>query len=94
MPDFALDPRLEADTLPIADLALCMLRLSKDARFPWLILAPKRVDIVEIIDLVLQLVAPQALELFGDDIDGFLKLFETVPIAFEQAHRERTHRFR
>ena len=27
-------------------------------------------------------------------IDGFLKLFETVPIAFEQAHRERTHRFR
>jgi diadenosine tetraphosphate (Ap4A) HIT family hydrolase len=51
MPDFALDPRLEADTLPVAELALCTVRLAKDARFPWLILAPKRPDIAEIIDL-------------------------------------------
>ena len=51
MPEFALDPRLEADTLPVTDLALSTLRLSKDARFPWLILAPKRPDIAEIIDL-------------------------------------------
>jgi diadenosine tetraphosphate (Ap4A) HIT family hydrolase len=50
MIDFALDPRLEADTLPVTDLALSMLRLSKDARFPWLILVPKRPDIAEIID--------------------------------------------
>jgi diadenosine tetraphosphate (Ap4A) HIT family hydrolase len=51
MPEFALDPRLEADTLPVADLALSTLRLSKDARFPWLILVPKRLDMGEIIDL-------------------------------------------
>jgi diadenosine tetraphosphate (Ap4A) HIT family hydrolase len=51
MPEFALDPRLEADTLPVAELALCTLRLSKDARFPWLILVPKRPDMAEIVDL-------------------------------------------
>jgi diadenosine tetraphosphate (Ap4A) HIT family hydrolase len=51
MPEFALDPRLEADTLPVADLALSTLRLSRDARFPWLILVPKRPDMSEIIDL-------------------------------------------
>jgi diadenosine tetraphosphate (Ap4A) HIT family hydrolase len=51
MSDFVLDPRLEADTLPVADLALSVLRLSKDARFPWLILVPKRPHMAEIIDL-------------------------------------------
>ena len=51
MPDFLLDPRLEGDTVPVADLALCTLRLAKDARFPWLILVPTRPDMAEIIDL-------------------------------------------
>lgn len=51
MSDFVLDPRLEGDTLPVADLALSTLRLAKDARFPWLILVPKRPEIAEIIDL-------------------------------------------
>ena len=51
MSDFVLDPRLEGDTLPVADLALSTLRLSKDARFPWLILVPNAPDVAEIIDL-------------------------------------------
>lgn len=51
MPEFALDPRLDADTMPLAELGLSLLRLSKDARFPWLILVPQRPDIAEIIDL-------------------------------------------
>jgi diadenosine tetraphosphate (Ap4A) HIT family hydrolase len=51
MPEFALDPKLDADTLPVTDLALSALRLSKDARFPWLILVPKRPEAAEIIDL-------------------------------------------
>lgn len=51
MPDFHLDPRLEADTTAVAELELCTLRLSKDARFPWLILVPKRAGMAEIIDL-------------------------------------------
>jgi len=45
---FQLDPRLAADTLPVADLALCTVRLMNDARYPWLILVPLREDAVEI----------------------------------------------
>jgi diadenosine tetraphosphate (Ap4A) HIT family hydrolase len=51
MPDFALDPRLDAETVQVADLGLSLLRLSNDARFPWLILVPQRPDIAEIVDL-------------------------------------------
>lgn len=49
--DFALDPRLEADTLHIGDLALSRVLLMDDARFPWLILVPRRPDVSEITDL-------------------------------------------
>jgi len=51
MTDFTLDPRLEASSVPVADLALSTLRLSNDARFPWLILVPQRRDMAEIVDL-------------------------------------------
>ena len=51
MPDFTLDPRLAADTVPVTDLALSTLLLARDARFPWLILVPQRADVAEIIDL-------------------------------------------
>jgi diadenosine tetraphosphate (Ap4A) HIT family hydrolase len=49
--DFALDPRLEADTLPLGDLALSSVRLMNDARFPWLILVPRRAGLSELTDL-------------------------------------------
>ena len=39
---FALNPRLEADTVPVGDLALSRVLLMNDARFPWLILVPRR----------------------------------------------------
>jgi len=48
---FALDPRLEADTLAIGNWPLCRVLLMNDARYPWLILVPRRVGLVEIIDL-------------------------------------------
>lgn len=48
---FELDPRLEADTFPVGDLSLCTVRLMNDARFPWLILVPRRPDLAELIDL-------------------------------------------
>jgi len=51
MSRFALDPRLDADTMPVAELALSALRLARDARFPWLILVPRRAGIAEVIDL-------------------------------------------
>ena len=51
MPDFTLDPRLFADTVPVAELPLSRLLLATDARFPWTILVPRRTDCAEIIDL-------------------------------------------
>ena len=39
---FSLHPRLEADTHPVAALDLCELRLMDDARWPWLMLVPRR----------------------------------------------------
>lgn len=48
---FALDRRLAADTLPIGDLALSRALLMNDARYPWLILVPRRVGLSEIVDL-------------------------------------------
>lgn len=38
---FFLDSRLENDTLPLAALPLCDLRLMNDSRWPWLILVPR-----------------------------------------------------
>ena len=49
--DFALDERLAADTEPVATLALSDLRLMNDARFPWLILVPRRPNATELTDL-------------------------------------------
>ena len=48
---FALDPRLAADTFEVADLALSRLLLMNDSRYPWLILAPRRPALREIVDL-------------------------------------------
>lgn len=48
---FTLDARLAADTVEVGDLALCRVLLMDDARFPWLILVPRRPDLAEIIDL-------------------------------------------
>lgn len=49
--DFILDPRLAADTRPVASLPLCEVRLMNDARFAWLVLVPRRAGLVEIADL-------------------------------------------
>lgn len=48
---FVLDARLEGDTTPVIDLALSRVLLMKDARFPWLILVPRRANLAELIDL-------------------------------------------
>lgn len=49
--DFTLDPRLQADTLPVARLELCDVLLMNDARYAWLVLVPRRAGLVEIADL-------------------------------------------
>ncbi|MFG1363824.1 HIT domain-containing protein [Xanthobacter versatilis] len=48
---FRLDPRLEADGPAVGDLPLCHVRLVDDARFFWVVMVPRRADMVEIIDL-------------------------------------------
>ncbi len=49
--DFALDPRLAADTVFLGDLPLSRALMMNDARFEWIILVPRRAGLVEIIDL-------------------------------------------
>ncbi|TCQ11651.1 diadenosine tetraphosphate (Ap4A) HIT family hydrolase [Rhizobium sp. PP-F2F-G36] len=51
MTPFDLDPRLERDSDLVAHLDLCQLRLSRDARWPWLILIPERNALSETFEL-------------------------------------------
>lgn len=48
---FELDPRLAKDTVLVADWQLCRVLLMDDARFPWLVLVPRRASMVELFDL-------------------------------------------
>ena len=51
MSGFVLDTKLDADTIEIGTLPLCLVRLMNDRRFPWVILVPARPDVSELIDL-------------------------------------------
>ena len=44
---FELDPRLAADTFVVGETPLCRVLLMNDARYPWLILVPRRGDVTE-----------------------------------------------
>lgn len=48
---FKLDSRLEADTIPVGDLALSSVLLLNDARFPWFVLVPRLAGASELTDL-------------------------------------------
>jgi diadenosine tetraphosphate (Ap4A) HIT family hydrolase len=48
---FELHPRLAADTVFVADWSLSRVLLMNDARYPWLILVPRRDNLVELHDL-------------------------------------------
>jgi diadenosine tetraphosphate (Ap4A) HIT family hydrolase len=48
---FNLNARLEGDSHFVTDLPLSAVRLMKDANYPWLLLIPRKPDLVEIIDL-------------------------------------------
>ncbi len=51
MPDFEPDARLVEDSYPLTELPLCQLRLMDDARFPWLLLVPRRTGVSEVFEL-------------------------------------------
>lgn len=63
MPDFSLDPRIAADTLAVAELKLCHVRLKLDANFPWLLAIPRIAYTTEIVDLT-----PEHRQALMDDI--------------------------
>lgn len=51
MATFELDARLAADSHLVTELPLCQLRLMNDARYPWLLLIPRRTAIREVFEL-------------------------------------------
>lgn len=53
MSAFILHPRLAADSHVLGDMPLCRVLLLNDARFPWLILVPRRAGLHELTDLAL-----------------------------------------
>lgn len=48
---FRADPAFDAGSVVVCDWSLCQVRLQDDARFPWLILIPRRPGLHEIEDL-------------------------------------------
>jgi diadenosine tetraphosphate (Ap4A) HIT family hydrolase len=50
-PAWSLHPQLARDTGNIGDLPLSQVRVSNDANYPWLLLVPRTIDAIEIIDL-------------------------------------------
>jgi len=48
---WSLHSQLEKDTLNVGDLPLCRVVVIKDANYPWLLLVPRRPEVIEIIDL-------------------------------------------
>jgi diadenosine tetraphosphate (Ap4A) HIT family hydrolase len=52
MAEFRIDPRIVADSEPLASLKLSEARLSRDARWPWIILVPRKHGAREIEHLV------------------------------------------
>ena len=48
---FQSDPAFDAGSVVVGDWPLCQVRLQDDARFPWLILIPRRPGLRELEDL-------------------------------------------
>lgn len=48
---FVLHTQLVKDTVTVGDLGLCRVLLCNDAQYPWLILVPRREDVVELFQL-------------------------------------------
>lgn len=76
MVEFNLDQKLANDTLEIADLKLCKLLLLNERKFPWLILVPKRNNLVEIFDL-----ESEDYQVLHDEIKKIAKYFKSYFIA-------------
>jgi diadenosine tetraphosphate (Ap4A) HIT family hydrolase len=70
---FALDPRLVADTHALGELEFSRVLLMDDARFPWLILVPRRTGLRELTDL-----AQSEQRILLDEIDRSARALQTL----------------
>lgn len=75
--DFKADPAFDAGSVIVLDWPLCQVRLQDDARFPWLILIPRRAGLHELEDL-----APAERAVLMDEI---LKAGEAVRLLGQAA---------
>lgn len=73
MADFALDPTLARDTVPLEDWPLCRVLLMNDARYPWLVLVPARPGLRDLHDL-----APADLALATGEITRASKALQAL----------------
>lgn len=73
---FSLDPQLAKDTLPVADLSLCTLRLMNDRTYTWFILVPMKTGLAEIIDL-----EPADRHRLMDEISDVSKALQSIAAA-------------
>ena len=48
---WSLHPQLAGDTVPVGDLPLARVLLAEDANYPWVVLVPRLVNAVELVDL-------------------------------------------
>lgn len=48
MPKFVLPPAFVATSVPLCELKLCMARLQADARWPWIVLIPRKAGVKEL----------------------------------------------
>ena len=48
---YTLHPQLSDETVPVCDLELCRVLLSRDANYPWLVLSPQRDGLRDLHDL-------------------------------------------
>lgn len=49
--NWTLHPTLAQDGLVVGDMPLCRVLLTNDANYPWLVLVPRKPELIEIIDL-------------------------------------------
>ena len=78
-PPFKADPAFDAGSVVVCDWSLCQVRLQDDARFPWLILIPRRAGLHELEDLT----ASERASL----MDEVVRAGETVRMLGEAARR-------
>ena len=71
--DWQLHAQLAADTHPLAQFALCELRLMDDSNYPWLVLVPRVAEAQELLDL-----RGTERHLLSDEIDSAARALRTV----------------